>query len=168
MSDSAFEKCMQKIENGEEIRLLLNFDRKETMGSKSCKNYYDNVHPSDPHASAIKLLTRKERNKRSCVLCHATKKIMEPKSKTMSDDRVEDSVGCEACHGFGAEHVENPTKENIVGLGDSCPECVWESLCTSCYINKWDPELDLYTRLEFYRSNKHKYGLERVKDESEE
>ena len=89
---------------------------------------------------------------------------MEPKNKTVSDYRVEDSVGCESCHVHGAEHVENPTKENIVGLGDSCPECVWDALRTSCRTNKWD----LHTRLGFYRSNNHKSGLERAKDESEE
>ena len=172
MSDSALEKRMQEIANGEASRPLLAFDQKETIGSKSCQNCHDNVHSSDPHANAMKSLTRKERKKGTCVSCHATQKIMGPKSKTVSDYRVEDSVGCESCHGPGTEHVDNPTKENIVGLGESCPECVLEALCTSCHTNKWDPEWDLHTRLEFYRSNKHKDGLEKAsekaKDESEE
>jgi hypothetical protein len=30
-----------------------------------------------------------------------------------------------------------------VGLGDSCPVCVIEAVCTSCHTTGWDPLWDL-------------------------
>jgi thiol-disulfide isomerase/thioredoxin len=155
MSDRELEKRMQEIANGEASRPLLAFDQKETVGVSVCQDCHTDIHPSDPHANAMKTLTRKERKKGDCVSCHSTQKIMGPKTKNISDYRVEESVGCESCHGAGVDHAQNPTKDNIVGLGESCPECVLEALCTSCHTQKWDPEWDLHTRLEFYRSSKH-------------
>ena len=60
---------------------------------------------------------------------------------------MEEGVGCEACHGPGGAHVKEPTKDNIVGLGSSCPECVIEAICTSCHTPKWDASWDLQTRM---------------------
>ena len=60
-------------------------------------------------------------------------------------------VGCESCHGAGAAHVESQSKDDIVGLGDSCPVCVLESMCTSCHTPKWDPNWNLEERLKIYK-----------------
>ena len=61
---------------------------------------------------------------------------------------MDDGVGCESCHGSGQAHVADPTKDNIVGLGDSCPVCVIEAVCTTCHTKEWDPDWDLDQRLE--------------------
>jgi hypothetical protein len=69
----------------------------------------------------------------------------------LNEYRMDESVGCEACHGAGGEHVKEPTKDNIVGLGESCPECVIEAICTSCHTPAWDPGWELKTRLNSIR-----------------
>jgi len=38
-------------------------------------------------------------------------------------------------------------KDNIQGLGESCPVCVLEALCTSCHTQEWDKDWDLDTHL---------------------
>ena len=154
LSNRELEKKMQDIANGEAGRPLLAFDQKNTVGSATCQNCHADIHPLDPHSSAMKTLTRKEKQKGECVACHATQKVMGPKSKDVRDYRTNESVGCESCHGSGIDHIENPTNENIVRLGESCPECVLEALCTSCHTSKWDPDWELHTRLKFYRTEK--------------
>jgi hypothetical protein len=83
------------------------------------------------------------------VRCHATPKavgIGAPRASA-ADFRVDEGVGCESCHGPGAAHATAPTKDNIVGLGDSCPECVIEAICTSCHDQTWDPKWELKARM---------------------
>ena len=43
--------------------------------------------------------------------------------------------------------MKAPSASNIVGLGDSCPECVIEEVCTNCHTPTWDPAWHLDTRL---------------------
>lgn len=86
---------------------------------------------------------------RQCAHCHATGVRV---SWTAATDRytttvAEHGVGCESCHGPGAAHATAPTKDNIVGLGDSCPECVIEAICTSCHDQTWDPKWELKARM---------------------
>lgn len=56
-------------------------------------------------------------------------------------------MSCESCHGPAAAHVAAPSQSNIVGLGDACPECVIEAVCTSCHVPRWDPGWELDERL---------------------
>jgi hypothetical protein len=76
-----------------------------------------------------------------CVSCHATEKT---KPATKVSDFHKGGVGCEACHGPGEQHVAaQGGKENIVGLGDSCPVCVVEAICTRCHTPEHDPDWNL-------------------------
>ena len=76
-----------------------------------------------------------------CAACHTTglQKNFNLATNSYQSTWVENNVACESCHGAGAAHVANPTKDNIVGLGKSCPECVVEGICTSCHTAKWRP-----------------------------
>ena len=57
---------------------------------------------------------------------------------------TDEGVGCEACHGPGEAHVEaGGGTDNIEKLGDDCPVCVIEAVCTRCHTQKWDPDWDL-------------------------
>ncbi|MEE2828245.1 MAG: hypothetical protein VX498_03570 [Myxococcota bacterium] len=38
-------------------------------------------------------------------------------------------------------------RENIVGLGATCPECVIEAICTRCHTPEQDPDWELSSRL---------------------
>ena len=42
--------------------------KEETIGSKSCQNCHEDVHPSDPHANAMKSLTEKNEKGSLCVV----------------------------------------------------------------------------------------------------
>jgi hypothetical protein len=61
---------------------------------------------------------------------------------------VAESVGCEACHGPGGAHIAaKGGTDNIEKLGDDCPVCVIEAVCTSCHTSEFDKDWDLDTHL---------------------
>ena len=70
----------------------------------------------------------------------------------VEDFFLEGGVGCESCHGAGGVHSQAPSMDNIIRLGDSCAECVIETLCTSCHTQEWDPKWILRERLKIYRT----------------
>ena len=70
-----------------------------------------------------------------------------PSPTDLSAWRTQEGVGCESCHGPGGAHAAAPSATNIVGLGESCPECVIEAICTSCHTEQWDPDWELKARL---------------------
>ena len=67
---------------------------------------------------------------------------------SLTDFRHDEGVGCESCHGPAQAHLAEPRKDNIVGLGTSCPECVLEAICTGCHTSEWDADWELHTRLD--------------------
>lgn len=85
----------------------------------------------------------------ACVTCHASPSEMgSMKPTSVEGFRTADHVGCESCHGSAEAHVAaGGGTDNIQGLGESCPVCVLEAMCTSCHTPKWDKEWDLDTRL---------------------
>lgn len=137
---------------GEAPRPLLAFPEGPTIGSKACRSCHEASHESwadSPHGKAMASLKPEEQTDVACVRCHATPTAFGgPPSSELSGYRVDESVGCESCHGAGEAHAKKPTKDNIIGLGESCPECVIEAVCTSCHTQKWDPEWELKTRLQ--------------------
>ena len=150
LSDEELNARVKAIAEGTAQKPLLNFPEGETVGSDVCVSCHQKSHPNDPHAQAMKTLNRKQRQKDNCLQCHATPKKVEnlaTKEWNLESVHAKDGVGCESCHGVGTEHVANPSKENIVGLGESCPVCVLESMCTSCHNAKWDADWDLDARL---------------------
>ena len=149
MSDDELRARIMAIGSGEAERPLLAFPHGPTVGAEACSSCHKAAHKSwskSPHAKAMRRLKGSEREDVACVRCHATPTAYADQPATTF--RADESVGCEACHGAGGDHIANPTKDNIVGLGESCPECVIEAVCTSCHTPKWDPEWDLKTRLE--------------------
>jgi hypothetical protein len=64
-----------------------------------------------------------------------------PKDGTASDHPDLAAVGCESCHGPGAEHVKEGARRigTIVSLGDKCDSCVILQLCGGCHDEANDP-----------------------------
>jgi thiol-disulfide isomerase/thioredoxin len=155
LTDAEVRNRIIAIGNGEAPRPLLAFPEGPTVGQAACKNCHKDSHKQwrkSDHAHAMTRLEPSEAERVECVRCHATPTAFGPGTgTTISSYRTEEAVGCESCHGAGAAHVESPTKENIVGLGSSCPECVIEAVCTSCHTPKWDPGWELKKRLEAVR-----------------
>ena len=152
--DQVRERIMAMID-GEAPRPLLAFPEGPTLGAKACKSCHSESHKSwkkSPHGRAMATLKGEDKTKLECVRCHATPTSFGSTQPTeLSQYRTSESVGCESCHGAGEAHAANPTKDNIVGLGESCPECVIEAVCTSCHTPKWDPDWELQGRLEAAR-----------------
>ena len=153
MSDEELKERVTALQDGTLDRPLLAFPDDKTVGAAVCESCHADSHPDDPHANAMKTLPRKKRKDVGCVRCHATAVESGPASTELSDYRTAESVGCESCHGPGGAHAENPQKDNIVGLGESCPVCVIEAVCTSCHTSEWDPDWDLDRRLRLYSTD---------------
>jgi len=141
--------------SGEASRPLLAFPDGPTVGSATCKSCHKDTHKGwkkSPHGTAMSSLKDVDVGRVECVRCHATPTVFGPDSDpTLNGYRVEESVGCESCHGAGAAHAKSPSSDNIVGLGSSCPECVIEAICTSCHTPTWDADWELKKRLESVR-----------------
>jgi len=135
-----------EISSGQAPRPLLAFEEAQTVGAEVCRSCHRSQHRRmrrGGHATAMRWLVGDDAENTKCVQCHATPMKTGPPSEEISGWRVDEGVGCEACHGPGGAHVASPTSDNIVGLGESCPECVIEALCTRCHTPQWDPMWDL-------------------------
>ncbi|MBN2105942.1 MAG: redoxin domain-containing protein [Deltaproteobacteria bacterium] len=65
-----------------------------------------------------------------------------------------EGVQCEACHGPGERHIQNPEKKGqdyIVGLGGSCDSCVVEQICRTCHGPDDDPKFKFEQYIETIR-----------------
>lgn len=158
MSEDQLRARLAAMADGSAERPLLAFPKGPTMGAESCKGCHKAVYKSwkkSPHAAAMKSLGEGDGAKPDCARCHATATAMGALREaplTLPELRTDEGVGCEACHGSGEAHVAAPSKDNIIGLGESCPECVIESICTSCHTPKWDPRWSTAERL---KASKH-------------
>ena len=144
------------LRKGEAPRPLLAFPAGPTQGAAACKSCHAKSYKhwkKSPHAGAFERLESVDRDKEECVICHATPTHIAELGKVPHAFRTEDGVGCESCHGPGEAHVADPTRENIIGLGESCAECVIEEICTRCHAKTWDPGWSLTERLE---ASKHR------------
>ena len=140
-----FARAREDLVDGNAPRPLTAFPEGANLGDGSCVECHKKESKSfqkDAHSSAMKTLkSRGSHTDVQCVSCHATPKTT-PATKV--SDFHKGGVGCEACHGPGEQHVAaEGGKENIVGLGDSCPVCVVEAICTRCHTPEHDPDWNL-------------------------
>lgn len=140
-----FRERREALVDGKAPRPLTAFPEGQNLGDAACAECHPaemKAHRKDPHSQALKTLReRKSADDASCVSCHAVAKTTPAKEVA---DYYTDGVGCEACHGPGEQHVAaKGGTENIVGLGDSCPVCVIEAICTRCHTPEQDPDWDL-------------------------
>jgi len=154
MTEDALRARVQALAKGEAEKPLLAFPAGPTVGSEACADCHKDQHRwgrKDAHSRAMESLAREGADDPACVRCHATPAALTdaglPAEPSVAGFRTDEGVGCESCHGPGAAHVAAPSRSNIVGLGDSCPECVIEAVCTSCHVPRWDPGWDLDKRL---------------------
>ncbi len=153
LTEEELQARVDALREGTAERPLLAFPDGPTVGADQCKSCHRSDHKAwkkAAHAQAMDRLTASgDANRVECVRCHASPKAvgLGAAKENLEDYRREEGVGCEACHGPGAAHVAAPSKSNIVGLGESCPECVIEAICTNCHDQTWDPHWDLKVRL---------------------
>ncbi len=150
MSPEEIHQARLKLYNGEVPRDLLAFAAGKNVGAEACKSCHENEYAwwkASKHHTSMSVLAEADEPKDTdptCVRCHASATESGPPPTTMAGFRVEDGVGCESCHGPGEAHVaaEGGT-DNIEGLGEDCPVCVIEAVCTGCHTKEWDPGWEL-------------------------
>ena len=150
MSEAEQTQRWRDLASGELEKPLLAFPEGENIGAETCKSCHTEQHKDwrkDRHRKAMSALTKPQAGTVECVRCHATPVSSGPEPEAVDGYRVEEGVSCESCHGPGEGHAAEPKKDNIIGLGESCPECVIEEICTSCHTKKWDPSWELKKRL---------------------
>ncbi len=146
-------KREQALWRGEAPRELLAFPVGKNVGPAACRSCHPEQHDwwaTDAHARAMDALRPKDADDPACVRCHATPERSDPASPptALSDFAILDGVSCESCHGPGEAHVQaEGGSSNIEGLGDDCPVCVIEAVCTGCHTPEWDPDWNLDRRL---------------------
>jgi peroxiredoxin len=97
----------------------------------------------------------------ACASCHAqefAKWQAHPHAKAAPE------VGCESCHGGGADHVAEGAqrKGTITSLADKCGSCAVTQLCGSCHSEEKEPGFQFHIRekIEHQRhSNRPLQGL---------
>ena len=154
MSQTEIRERWSALQSGEAEKPLLAFPDGPTVGQQACKECHATEHArwsNGPHANSEKRFADSDPAvDPECLSCHRTPEAFGV-GRTHGPSTTP-GVQCESCHGPGGAHVEAPSKTNIVGLGDSCPECVIEEICTNCHTPTWDPEWDLNTRLVVIRN----------------
>ena len=149
MTPVEYREARTALVEGNAPRPLTAFPEGDNVGSEACGDCHAEIVSSfakeDPHANAMKTLTSRGAAKDpACVRCHS---VARPGGDPMNHHPG--GVGCEACHGPGEQHVAaKGGVENIVGLGESCPVCVIEAICTRCHNPEQDPDWDLTKALE--------------------
>lgn len=155
LSDAERDQRREALWDGEAPRELLAFPEGNNVGSAKCRAChaveYDQWADS-PHARGMDSLRQEGHDDPACVRCHATAKTSGPPPTDVKGFDTFGGVGCESCHGPGEKHVAaGGGKDNIQGLGASCPVCVVEALCTSCHTPKWSPQWKLDPALDAVR-----------------
>jgi hypothetical protein len=140
------------LHEGRAPRSLLAFDEGTYVGSEACASCHTSQHgwwKDDRHGRAMETLKKAGSDADArCVSCHATPLEAGFVGTDPGRFRVSEGVGCESCHGPGGAHVAAAGgKENIEGLGEDCPVCVIEAVCTSCHTRAWHPTWHLETHL---------------------
>jgi predicted CXXCH cytochrome family protein len=128
------------------------------VGSEACRSCHAKefeTWSASSHAKALASLEQKHKaNDANCLKCHTTGfgrdgGFAASASASAYPDLAR--VGCESCHGPGADHVADPKKAGaIVSLGDKCDSCVILQICGSCHDDANDPgfEFEVKAKIE--------------------
>lgn len=112
------------------------------IGSHSCNTCHTEINgqwSKTPHAGAMHTLVAKSReNDPGCLACHVTgmgEKKPEGDSFAVSEvPPFMTGVQCEACHGPGADHSQDPMNVDMLSVN--------EKTCVRCHTEKTDPDFN--------------------------
>jgi len=148
VDDAAYQAQREALVEGRAERPLLAFPEGHNLGNQACASCHKaqvRAYKKDPHARARKTLaSRGSAADPACLTCHA---VTNTEPATEASHYFDGGIGCEQCHGPGEKHAASGLKTDIVGLGESCPECIIEGICGSCHTPDQDPDWDLSVAL---------------------
>ncbi len=144
--EETWRRAVLEMRAGRTPRPMATLPEGRTVGAATCRTCHPDHAESwdrDPHRAAMSVLPTPAEG--ACISCHATpQRLGGVKGAAPSEHRVDEGVGCEACHGPGEAHVADPSaKGSIQALGNDCPVCIVEAICTTCHTAEHDPDWDL-------------------------
>lgn len=111
------------------------------LGSRSCNLCHAEINErwsSSRHANAMDSLVRKSKQKDpDCLSCHVTGMADNASASEflrLNENHPMAGVQCEACHGPGADHSQNPTDIEMLSVN--------EKTCIRCHTSYTDPDFD--------------------------
>lgn len=118
------------------------------VGSNACQSCHAKefeTWQASPHAHAVATLEKtNKQGDATCLGCHTTAYgkpggFAAGAKPASSPDLAR--VGCESCHGPGADHVGESARRvgTILSLGDKCDSCVILKVCGTCHDQANDP-----------------------------
>ncbi len=116
------------------------------LGSEACRTCHPAAYDlwrATGHARAFTGLAPADRTVASCLRCHVTG-YGDPLG--YRGDAVEDltAVGCESCHGPGADHARSAYPAFVpTATGGECPPCEINRICRLCHTPERSKDFDL-------------------------
>jgi len=111
------------------------------IGNRKCRLChfeYFKEWEQDPHANAFVRLGRMKNNP-YCLKCHTTG-YREPQGFVSEKITPElRGVQCEACHGPGSRHKDNPHNKGALPIGRKID---YQGVCIKCHDRNWTPEFN--------------------------
>lgn len=111
------------------------------IGNRKCRLChfeYFKEWEKDPHANAFTRLGRMKNNP-YCLKCHTTG-YRGPQGFVSEKITPElRGVQCEACHGPGSRHKDNPSNKGALPIGRKID---YERVCIKCHDRNWTPEFN--------------------------
>jgi len=159
----SLEERLELVERRDKRQRKL-FETADYVGSATCASCHFDEHrrwAESAHAGAFETLSRA--NARSaqgdaqgdpnCQKCHTTG-FGQPTGWTEGHADLQ-AVGCESCHGPGADHVAAAGRRpgSILRLTEKCDSCVILQICGSCHDDANDPgfEFELDAKIDLIR-----------------
>jgi hypothetical protein len=111
------------------------------IGNRKCRLChfeYFKEWEKDPHANAFTRLGRMKNNP-YCLKCHTTgyRELQGFVSEKITPELR--GVQCEACHGPGSRHKDNPHDKGALPIGRKID---YEGVCIKCHDRNWTPEFN--------------------------
>lgn len=111
------------------------------IGNRKCRLChfeYFKEWEKDPHANAFNRLG-KMKNNPYCLKCHTTgyREAQGFVSEKITPELR--GVQCEACHGPGSSHKDNPDSKGALPIGRKID---YQRVCIKCHDRNWTPEFD--------------------------
>jgi hypothetical protein len=141
----------QGVAMGEVERPMVATPQGPSAGIASCKGCHKPQFKQwrkTPHAHAMERLEAEGHDQVTCVVCHATPTDSSIPADGVEAFRVDESVGCEICHGPGAAHAADPESNPLRSLRTLEPACFVEAVCERCHNEIRDPDFQLDEALE--------------------
>lgn len=117
------------------------------LGSGACRTCHAAVYErwrTTAHARDYAGLLSADRRVSACLRCHVTGYGDRLGYLAPGGDRDLANVGCEACHGPGADHGRSAHPELVPTLtGGQCPPCEINRVCRLCHTPDRSPGFEL-------------------------